>query len=152
MRKTYKGIIGIDFKLPDNGIFVFGSNSQGRHGKGSALTAKLKYGAIYGRATGFQGRSYAICTKNLTKTTHPSVSKEYITDQIIILYNFVSCTGKEYEYYIAYKGSGINLNAYSPEEMAEMFAINYSMYYEEIPKNIIFEEEFGELVKKYCKI
>lgn len=45
-------------------IFVFGSNLAGRHGKGAALDAKNKYGAIYGQGYGLQGRSFAIPTKD----------------------------------------------------------------------------------------
>jgi hypothetical protein len=44
-RKTYKDFIT---QLKDNQIFVFGSNTQGRHGKGAALLARNKFGAIYG--------------------------------------------------------------------------------------------------------
>jgi hypothetical protein len=44
-------------------IFVFGSNTRGRHGKGAALEARQKHGAIYGFAEGRQGNSYAIPTK-----------------------------------------------------------------------------------------
>lgn len=44
-------------------IFVFGSNLAGRHGKGAALDAKKYHGAIYGKGTGLQGKSYAIPTK-----------------------------------------------------------------------------------------
>lgn len=46
-------------------IFVFGSNREGRHGKGAALEARLKWGAIYGQAAGRQGSSYGIITKEL---------------------------------------------------------------------------------------
>ena len=42
---TYSGTIT---RLEQNQIFVFGSNTQGRHGKGAALTARTKFGAIYG--------------------------------------------------------------------------------------------------------
>jgi hypothetical protein len=45
-------------------IFVFGSNIVGRHGKGAALVAKLRYGAIQGRGEGLQGDSYGIPTKD----------------------------------------------------------------------------------------
>ena len=48
-------------------IFVFGSNRQGRHGKGAALEARTKWGAKYGQADGLQGDSYAIITKELRK-------------------------------------------------------------------------------------
>lgn len=46
-----------------NRIFVFGSNLQGRHGKGAALHALLYHGAVYGVGIGEQGNSYAIPTK-----------------------------------------------------------------------------------------
>jgi hypothetical protein len=45
-------------------IFVFGSNEAGRHGKGAALEAKERHGAIYGQADGLQGNSYGIPTKD----------------------------------------------------------------------------------------
>ena len=44
-------------------VFVFGSNLAGRHGKGAAKFAQQNCGAIYGRAEGRQGNSYAIPTK-----------------------------------------------------------------------------------------
>lgn len=52
--------------LKPNEIFVFGSNTEGRHGKGAALLARQKFGAIYGQAEGLQGQSYAIITKDLS--------------------------------------------------------------------------------------
>lgn len=45
-------------------VFVFGSNEAGRHGKGAALEAKLKYGARQGNGRGLQGASYAVPTKD----------------------------------------------------------------------------------------
>lgn len=45
-------------------IFVFGSNLAGRHGKGAALTARLKYGAVQGEGIGPTGDAYAIPTKD----------------------------------------------------------------------------------------
>ncbi|SDP68327.1 hypothetical protein SAMN05443582_10813 [Phyllobacterium sp. OV277] len=38
-------------------ILEFGSNLAGRHGKGAALLARQKHGAIYGQGTGLQGSS-----------------------------------------------------------------------------------------------
>lgn len=55
-----------DGTLPDYPcIFVFGSNLAGRHGKGAAKVARLKYGAEYGVGTGITGESYAIPTKGM---------------------------------------------------------------------------------------
>lgn len=60
-------------------IFVFGSNMQGRHGKGAALFARQKWGAIYGQAVGLQGQSYAIPTK---ETPRKSMTLEQIEPYI----------------------------------------------------------------------
>ena len=135
--KTYKGDIK---KLKTNQIFVFGSNTQGRHGKGAALTAKEKFGAIYGQAYGLQGQSYSIVTKDLTKYKHPSVKTEHIIDQIKYLYEYAE-QNENMEFFIAYSGKGINLNGYTNQELADIF---FSI---EPPENIIFEEEFSKLNK-----
>lgn len=132
----YEGIID---KLKDNQIFVFGSNTQGRHGKGAALTARYKFGAIYGQAEGLQGQSYAIITKDLTKYKHPSRSKEQIIKQIDKLYKFARLNPDK-EFLIVYSANSINLSGYTPEEMANMFSMS------NIPENIIFEKEFNKLL------
>lgn len=46
------------------GVFVFGSNQAGIHGKGAALHAKLNYGAQQGIGEGYVGNSYALPTKD----------------------------------------------------------------------------------------
>lgn len=45
-------------------IFVFGSNTAGRHGKGAAKYAKEHYGAEVGVGAGRTGRAYALPTKD----------------------------------------------------------------------------------------
>lgn len=50
--------------MKSNEIFVFGSNLAGRHGKGSALEAVRRHGAIRGQGVGLQGNSFAIPTKD----------------------------------------------------------------------------------------
>jgi len=50
--------------LEPNEVFVFGSNTAGRHGKGAALTALRKFGAVYGVGEGLRGQSYAFPTLN----------------------------------------------------------------------------------------
>lgn len=137
-RKTYKGFIT---QLKDNQIFVFGSNTQGKHGKGAALIARNKFGAIYGQAEGPQGQSYAIITKDLTKSIHPSRTKEQITQQIHDLYEYAR-NNPDKEFLVAYSGTGTNLNAYSNKEMADMFSS------EVIPNNIMFEDEFNSLLNE----
>lgn len=142
-RITYKGIIAT---LPENRVFVFGSNMQGRHGKGAAKFALDTFGAIYGIASGFQGKSYAIITKNLRIKHHPSVTRDSIVSQIKSLYNYAH-QNPCHDFYIAYSGNGINLNGYTSSDMASMFS-QASQKAGYIPENVIFEEVFSDLVSK----
>jgi hypothetical protein len=48
--------------LEPNQIFVFGSNLEGRHGKGAAKDA-MKWGAKYRKGEGPSGQTYALPTK-----------------------------------------------------------------------------------------
>lgn len=57
-------------------VFVFGSNTEGRHGRGAARTARIDYGAIYGQAEGRQGNAYGIVTKELRAGLLPITLKE----------------------------------------------------------------------------
>lgn len=52
------------FQIDDSLIFVFGSNTSGRHGLGAAKEALMVHGAVYGMGEGFAGFSYAIPTKD----------------------------------------------------------------------------------------
>lgn len=131
--------------LEPNQIFVFGSNTQGRHGKGAALTA-MTFGANYGQSRGLQGRTYAIVTKDLQSNDHPSITPYSIITQIKKLYEF-AFRENDLEFLVAYKGTGTNLNGYTPKQMAYLFSVaarvgtiyNY-------PENIVFEEEFSKLL------
>lgn len=61
-------------KLNKDEIFVFGSNTSGRHGKGAAKTA-LQWGAVYGKGLGLYGQTYAIPTVNSTVTRSLSLNE-----------------------------------------------------------------------------
>jgi hypothetical protein len=133
--KTYRGLIK---KLPDNCIFVFGANTEGRHGAGAAKFAKENFGAIEGKVA-LQGRSYGIITKDLRCSKHPSIPQGVIVSQIETLYLLADYLNK-LDFYIAYSATGTNLNYYSSQQMANMFRAA------EIPENIIFEEGFSKLI------
>jgi len=139
MIKIYTGEIT---RLFSNQIFVFGSNTEGRHGKGAAKVALDKFGAKYGQASGRHGQSYAIITKDLTKKIHPSIPEDFIVDQIRVLYEYAR-QNKNLEFLVAYTALKPNLNGYSNDELARMFAKF------EIPANIIFGAEFAKLVCQY---
>lgn len=56
----------VKYLKPDE-IFVFGSNIEGKHDGGAAGYALKYFGAVYGRAEGIQGHSYAIPTVGVSK-------------------------------------------------------------------------------------
>jgi len=138
--KTYKGKLN---KLEPHQIFVFGSNPEGRHGKGAALIAKQLFGAKYGKAEGLMGQSYGIITKDLRKRKHPSVPTSDIKNSIKILYDFAR-ENENKEFFIAYSGKGKLLSGFTPQQMADMF---YNADRGWIPENIVFEESFAMLVR-----
>jgi hypothetical protein len=104
-------------ELKENEIFVFGSNPQGRHGKGSALVAKNKFGAIYGQAQGLQGQSYAIITKELRKNYEP-VSLQDIEKGINNFIIFAK-DNKSLTFYVV--ELGCHLAYFTADEIAPLF-------------------------------
>ena len=104
-------------ELKENEVFVFGSNTQAKHGKGSALTALKKFGAIYGQSKGLQGQSYAIVTKELRKDYNP-VSLDEIKQDIDIFIIFAK-ENTNLTFYVV--ELGCNLAYFTVEEIAPLF-------------------------------
>ena len=92
-------------------IFVFGSNLEGSHGGGAALTAYRKFGAVWGQGTGLQGQSYGI------PTMHGGVEdiKPYADE-------FISFAARhpEMEFLVTKVGCGIA--GFRSEEIAPLFS------------------------------
>lgn len=113
-------------------VFVFGSNTAGRHGKGAALEARRKHGAIYGQGDGLQGNSYAIPTKNGALIPLPlsaiaiSVSKfiQFARDNPFMIFNISRV--------------GCGLAGYTPAQIAPLFA--------GIPDNCILPADYDEVI------
>lgn len=124
--------------LPPNGVFVFGSNTEGRHGKGAALTAKQKFGAIQGVAEGPQGQSYAIITKDLQAVPQErSVSLGNIRDSIDKFVGY-AIANPNLKFYVTKLGS--SLAGYSVEEIKEVFFRSNNIT--RIPDNVILPREY----------
>lgn len=132
--------------MPANGVFVFGSNTEGRHGLGAAKDAKDMFGAVQGQAEGLQGKSYAIVTKNLTsgvemfgrkitKTGERSVERFEIREQLEDLMQFAE-NNPDKKFYITKLGS--SLAGYSVEEIKNLF----ETIKDTIPSNIILPKEY----------
>lgn len=96
-------------------IFVFGSNLQGKHGKGAALYALKNHGAIYWQGSGLQGNSYAIPTKITPYQTMPLVG---IKEHVDVFLDFAE-VHSEHEYEMTRIGCG--LAGYKDGQIAPMF-------------------------------
>jgi len=119
-------------ELNENEIFVFGSNRQGRHGKGAALTARNKFGAIYGQSQGLQGQSYAIITKELRKEYQP-VSLQEVKEGVDTFIQFAK-DNRHLTFYVV--ELGCNLAYFTVEQIAPLFKSATKL------KNIYLPERF----------
>lgn len=103
------------FEPGPNRIFVFGSNTIGRHGAGAARAALEFYGAEYGKGEGIQGNSYAIPTKNDRLETLPRL------DILIYVEKFISFAREHPELYFFVTRIGCGLAGYTDVLIAPMF-------------------------------
>ena len=102
--------------INENEVFVFGSNLSGRHGKGAAKTA-LGWGAKWGQASGIQGKTYGIPTKDasIKRTLRIDEIKPFVDDFIEwAKYH----TGNVF--YVTEIGCG--LAGYKPKDIAPLFS------------------------------
>lgn len=122
--------------LEENGIFVFGANEAGRHGKGAAWLAKTKFGAAMGIGVGFHGQSYAIPTKDCDLEVLPiEVIASYVRD-------FVSFAKKNRHLTFFVTKIGCGLANYKPEQIAPLFSECVSL------SNVYLPLEFLEILNK----
>lgn len=121
-------------ELPENGIFVFGSNYAGRHGKGAALVAKRKFGARDGQGMGLMGRSYGIATKGHRLEV---LGINAILMQVLRFLRFAE-SRPHLTFYVTKIGCG--LAGYSPREIAPMF-------HGRTP-NVVLPQEFEQVLTK----
>lgn len=123
--------------LEPNQIFVFGSNTQGRHGKGAAKTALNKFGAIWGRDDGLQGRSYGIATVASHRITH-SLSKLPLDQVQVRVRRFVRFAAEHPELHFLVTAIGCGLAGYKPEDIAPMF--------KDAPENVRLPQSFWDVL------
>jgi len=123
-------------ELPDNYIFVFGSNTAGRHGAGAAKVARVKFGAVYGIGEGLVNQSYALPTLDNDLQQLPA-SVLFQT-----LHNFIECARINDHLTFVLTKVGCGLAGYDkPEEMYSDMLKGIDMY-NPFPTNIIFPVDF----------
>lgn len=130
--KFFTGHIN-SFSSPNN-VFVFGSNSAGRHGAGSAKIAVEKFGAIFGQDEGLQGQSYAIPTVDgKIRPLDRGLIQDSANDFLAHVRSNPSKT-----YWLTEIGTGIA--GFSVVEMANLFRHGVNL------PNLIFAESFARIL------
>lgn len=143
MYKVYKGNI-----IPElNTIFVFGSNTEGRHGSGSAKVAVEQFGATYGKDEGLQGNAYALPTTELQIHYQEQRLKQSLPAERIILYIkrlYKQCLlNPELNFKVAYrnKPNEVTRCGYSGEQLMTFFKAAKEKF--DYPNNLWFSEEWA---------
>ncbi len=99
-------------------IFVFGSNIQGRHGAGSALHAKLHYGAREGIGIGPTGNAYALPTREIIRHRLHTLSLDRIKLSVDSFIKYANDNPRKYFHVVAI---GTGYAGYSDAQIAPMF-------------------------------
>lgn len=143
-------------RLPDDGVFVFGSNTDGEHCGGAAYTALMRFGAVNGNPEGPQGRSYAIPTMGYWDsfsygTTEVLRYKIRIPfDELVAAcdrFLVYASQHPELRFYVTKIGCGIA--GWKVEEVARAFALALGSFLVPLPDNIVWPREFYEILKDY---
>lgn len=98
-------------QLPPRHVFVFGSNTRGIHGAGAALLAVQSFGAIKGQGFGWQGRAFAVPTKDHELR---ALSLPHIVAYVRSALAFMECMPG---YVFVWTKIGCGLAGYSDEEV-----------------------------------
>lgn len=118
-------------KLEDDEVFVFGSNTEGMHAGGAARMA-MNWGAIYGKAFGLQGKTFAIPTVDYTRSGKMSIDeiKKYVDE-------FLDFTVKNKDKKFLVTEIGCGIAGFKVSEIAPLFrkALEYSNVY--LPERFI---------------
>ncbi len=113
-------------------VFVFGSNLAGRHGKGAALEARNKWGAVYGIGAGLTGHAYALPTK---QESLRSLHMLQITYRVNEFLKFAEAT-PSLTFLVTPVGTG--LAGYKHEQIAPLF--------KDAPANCVLPAEWKGLL------
>ena len=113
-------------KLAPNEIFVFGSNLEGMHGGGAALTAYKKFGAVWGQGVGLQGQSYAIPTmQGGVETIKPYVDE------------FIDFARKHPDLRFLVTPIGCGIAGFKPSQIAPLFKEAKNIFNIYLPKEFL---------------
>ena len=127
--------------VAENEVLAFGSNLQGRHGKGAALDAELYHGAITNKGEGFMGEAYAIPTKK-----EPYVVMD-VDDLKPGFANFIKWAKATPEKTIMLPAIGTNNAGFTPKQIVTAFGSDLVQPNITIPKSFWLELSYADKAK-----
>ncbi|MGR0306682.1 A1S_2505 family phage non-structural protein [Acinetobacter beijerinckii] len=121
-------------ELPEDTVFVFGSNLAGIHDSGAARVAALHFAAVKGVGRGWAGQSFAIPTLNEHIQQMPLSQIEHYVDD----FKIYAKNHPKMKYFLTALGCGIA--GYKVSEIAPLF--------KGIHSNVIFPESFRPYIEE----
>jgi hypothetical protein len=120
-------------ELPEDTVFVFGSNLAGIHDSGAARVAAQHFAAVNGVGRGWAGQSFAIPTLNEHIQQMPLSQIEHYVDD----FKIYAKNHPKVKYFLTALGCGIA--GYKVSEIAPLF--------KGIHSNVIFPESFRPYIE-----
>lgn len=123
-------------ELAAHQIFVFGSDVQGVHDRGTALKAKTLFGAVEGQGRGLQGRSYGLPTSKFVESgARHTLTLDEISNEIDLFIKDASKPENRSKQFMMPK-VGIGSPKVDPEDVAKLFRSKT------FPKNVVLPYNF----------
>lgn len=126
--KICKPMASHEFTTPDNiselgynEVFVFGSNTAGRHGRGAAWQAYQYFDAEMGVGEGLTGKCYAFPTLDADRVGSANLRKRSYEDLCRSMIRFETCVKENPHKVFLLTKVGCGLACYSEEYMRSFF-------------------------------
>lgn len=126
--------------LETNEVFVFGANSLGHHGGGSARAANLHYGAVWGEIHR-TGRSYGLVTMQFPSSETGEVKRLTSEELNQEFKRFFAQVELEKDKHFLLTKVGLGIAGWSVEEVKKCFLDNYDVIKHQ---NLTYPIEFFE--------
>lgn len=142
-------------ELNPNEVFVFASNTAGKHMGGAAKVAHEKFGAVWGVGYGHTGQCFAIPTLKVGASSGSLEKLElWEIEEMVKAFFLYARYNPDLTFYFTKIGLGIA--GYELEDIASLVMREYNWVADEflpsiIPSNVILPKEFVDFAEKFVK-
>lgn len=139
-------------ELNPNEVFVFASNTAGKHMGGAAKVAHEKFGAVWGVGYGHTGQCFAIPT--LKSSGSLEKLELWEIEEMVKAFFLYARYNPDLTFYFTKIGLGIA--GYELKDIARLIATEYNWLADEyipyiIPSNVILPKEFVDFAEDFAK-